>query len=132
MATSGSLYGEVHFDSGEIERWGQLLEEAAVELDTGAERRKPQYIDAGPLTPVVEDMVEATVAQYVHLILRLEAAAHRLNKVAKAYREIEKKNQELIEQGKFHLIEIGFAHSWFEHGPEIREAWESVDKKRTR
>ena len=114
MATSGSLYGEVHFDSGEIERWGQLLEEAAVELDTGAERRKPQYIDAGPL------------------ILRLEAAAHRLNKVAKAYREIEKKNQELIEQGKFHLIEIGFAHSWFEHGPEIREAWESVDKKRTR
>ena len=124
MSINTPFYGEVHFDSGQIERWSQLLEEAASELDTGAERRRPEYVDAGPFTPLVEDMVEATVAQYVHLILRLEAAAHKLDRVAKAYRKVEEKNKKLMKNLGYSIAMLRFHHPHWD--PEVRDAWETI------
>jgi hypothetical protein len=83
--------GGVYFDWQVIERWSRHLGEAAEDLDQ-ADRSKPESLDAGPFTPVVMDMVEATVAQYAHLVLRLDEAKEQLHDVAGYYRRVEENN----------------------------------------
>jgi hypothetical protein len=93
LTTAGQAekgYG-VYFEWQQIERWSSPLGEAAEELDQ-ADRNKPESLDAGPFTPVVMDMVEATVAQYAHLVLRLDETKARLRDVAGYYRKVEETN----------------------------------------
>lgn len=81
----------MYFEWQQIERWGRHLGDAAEELDQ-ADHSKPESVDSGPFTAVVMDMVEATVAQCAHLVLRLDEAAGRLHEVAAYYRAVEEAN----------------------------------------
>ena len=87
----------MYFDWQQIERWSRQLGEAADDLDF-ADRSKPEFLDAGPFAALVTDMVEGTVAELAHLVLRLDAASDRLHQVARYYREVEETNQRHVEQ----------------------------------
>lgn len=92
----GKAGGHMYFESDQIERWSRHIRQVRDDLDA-ADQAKPESVDAGPFTPLVIDMVEATVADYVHLALRLATLADRLDKVADYYRKVEEVNQELLQ-----------------------------------
>lgn len=79
-----------------IDRWSRLFEETAEVLDSRAEQTRPERVDAGPFALAVQDIIEATVAQYVHLIMSLENSADKLRKVAKVYRKMEEQNNRFL------------------------------------
>lgn len=114
-----TLTGQKYFDPTEIQRWSRIFQETARLLDSRAEQTRPESVDAGPFALVVQDMVEATVAQYVHLILTLQAAADKLSHVAAAYRAAEERNaREFLFYGPFVTKEI--ADAWRSGGEQTR------------
>jgi hypothetical protein len=111
----------MYFEPQQIERWSRHLREAADELDH-ADKSGPDSLDAGPFSAVVVDMVEATVAQYAHLVLRLDEASDRLQDVAAYYRHAEDTNLEAV-------VKVGDS-MWPLASPldgERRRAWDGSD-----
>ncbi len=113
----------MYFDWEQIERWSRLLADSAESLDAAA-KSSPATVDAGPFTPVVMDMVEATAAQYAHLVLRMDAAAERLHRVAEYYRDVEETNA--------HYMETLGIPEWPLPDPRLlekrRRAWEMLEE----
>jgi hypothetical protein len=85
-----------HFNPEALRKVATDLERAAVHVDA-SEAARPTTLDAGPLTPILTEMVHQVVADSANLVMRLIATGETLRDVGERQEADERGNVEDLE-----------------------------------